>query len=67
MNFKYVGFPEDDGLDCTTLRARAHGHVPAEDIVVVEFVDRYGERAHHLLADFRALTVTALTLSNRRT
>jgi serine/threonine protein kinase len=50
VQFKYIGFLED-GLDCTTLRARTCGH-QAQDIVV-KFVDQYGERAHRLLADNR--------------
>lgn len=48
VQFKYVGFLED-GIDCTTLRARTCAH-PAQDIVV-KFVDHYGERAHRLLAE----------------
>ena len=48
VQFEYVGFLED-GLDCTTLRARTCAH-PAQDIVV-KFVDHYGERAHRLLAE----------------
>ena len=48
IQFEYVGFLEN-GLDCTTLRARTCGH-PARDIVV-KFVDQYGERAHHTLAE----------------
>ena len=47
-NFKYVGYLEN-GLDCVTLRARTCEE-PARDIVV-KFVDRYGIRAHSLLAD----------------
>ena len=47
IDFKYVGFLENCP-DCTTLRARTTTE-PAQDIVV-KFVDRYGERAHHLLA-----------------
>lgn len=47
-NFKYVGYLEN-GLDCVTLRARTCEE-PARDIVV-KFVDRYGVRAHRLLAD----------------
>ena len=43
-----LGFLED-GLDCTTLRARTCEH-PAQDIVV-KFVDQYGERAHRILAE----------------
>ena len=49
VQFEYVGFLED-GLDCTTLRARTCGH-PARDIVV-KFVDQYGERAHRILAEY---------------
>jgi serine/threonine protein kinase len=50
VQFEYVGFLED-GLDCTTLRARTRAAAhPAQDIVV-KFVDNYGERAHRLLAE----------------
>ena len=48
INFEYVGFLENCP-DCTTLHARRTTE-PAQDIVV-KFVDRYGERAHRLLAD----------------
>jgi serine/threonine protein kinase len=48
INFKYVGFLENCP-DCITLRARTNTD-PAQDIVV-KFVDRYGERAHRLLAN----------------
>lgn len=48
IRFKYLSFLED-GPDCMTLRARTLT-VPPRD-VVVKFVDRYGERAHRLLAD----------------
>lgn len=48
IHFKYLAFLED-GPDCMTLRARTLT-VPPRD-VVVKFVDRYGERAHRLLAD----------------
>ena len=48
VQFEYVGFLED-GLDCTTLRARTCED-PARDIVV-KFVDQYGERAHRTLAE----------------
>ncbi len=47
INFKYIGYLEN-GLDCVTLRARTCAE-PTRDIVV-KFVDRYGERAHRLLA-----------------
>lgn len=48
VDFKYVGFLENCP-DCITLRARTTTE-PAQDIVV-KFVDRYGERAHRILAD----------------
>lgn len=48
VHFTYVGFLED-GPDCTTLRA--HTLTDPKRDVVVKFVDRYGERAHRLLAD----------------
>jgi len=48
VKFKYVGFMENCP-DCITLRARTET-MPAQDIVV-KFVDRYGKRAHQLLAD----------------
>jgi hypothetical protein len=48
IHFEYVGFLENCP-DCMTLRARTHTK-PAQDIVV-KFVDRYGEKAHRLLAD----------------
>jgi serine/threonine protein kinase len=48
IDFKYVGFLENCP-DCTTLHARTTTE-PAQDIVV-KFVDRYGERAHSILAD----------------
>jgi serine/threonine protein kinase len=46
VEFDYVGFLENSP-DCTTLRARTK----AGQDIVVKFVDRYGERAHRLLAD----------------
>ncbi|PPQ79188.1 hypothetical protein CVT25_002773 [Psilocybe cyanescens] len=48
VHFKYVGFLED-GPDCTTLRARTLSTPPRD--IVVKFVERYGARAHRLLAD----------------
>lgn len=48
VKFKYVGFLEN-GPDCIILRARTET-MPAQDIVV-KFVDRYGHRAHQILAD----------------
>jgi serine/threonine protein kinase len=48
IHFEYVGYLENCP-DCITLRARTNTE-PAQDIVV-KFVDRYGERAHRLLAD----------------
>ena len=48
VNFQYVGFLENSP-DCITLHARTCMN-PAQDIVV-KFVDRYGERAHQILAD----------------
>ena len=48
VQFKYVGFLENCP-DCITLRARART-TPAQDIVV-KFVDRYGKKAHQILAD----------------
>ena len=49
INFKYVGFLENCP-DCTTLRARTTTE-PAQDTIIVKFVDQYGEKAHRLLAD----------------
>ena len=46
ISFKYVGFLENDP-DCTTL----HAKTKADKDIVVKFVDRYGERAHHILAN----------------
>ncbi|KAF8879428.1 hypothetical protein CPB84DRAFT_1852103 [Gymnopilus junonius] len=46
--FKYVGFLEDCP-DCTTLRAQSLTTPPRD--VVIKFVDRYGERAHCLVAN----------------
>jgi serine/threonine protein kinase len=46
VEFEYIGFLENSP-DCTTLRARTK----AGRDVVVKFVERYGERAHRLLAD----------------
>jgi serine/threonine protein kinase len=48
INFKYVGYLEN-GPDCITLRAQTLTE-PAQDIVV-KFVDRYGEKAHRIIAD----------------
>jgi serine/threonine protein kinase len=48
VQFKYVGFLENCP-DCITLHARART-TPAQDIVV-KFVDRYGKKAHQILAD----------------
>ena len=48
VKFKYVGFLENTP-DCITFRARTEA-IPAQDIVV-KFVDRYGQRAHQILAD----------------
>jgi len=48
IKFEYVGFLENTP-DCVTLRARTRT-IPAQDIVV-KFVDRYGQRAHQILAD----------------
>ena len=48
VKFKYVGYLENCP-DCMTLRARTET-MPAQDIVV-KFVDRYGQRAHQILAD----------------
>ena len=48
IDFEYLGYMEN-GLDCVTLRARTTAE-PRRD-VVVKFVDRYGERAHQILAD----------------
>ena len=48
VEFKYVGFLENCP-DCITLRARTMME-PIQDIVV-KFVDRYGQRAHQILAD----------------
>ena len=46
--FKYVGYLEHVP-DCITLRAQTLTE-PAQDIVI-KFVDRYGEKAHRILAD----------------
>ena len=48
VKFKYVGFLENCP-DCITLRARTET-MPAQDIVV-KFVDRYGLKAHEILAN----------------
>ena len=48
VEFKYVGYLEN-GPDCVTLRAQTLTE-PAQD-VVIKFVDRYGEKAHRILAD----------------
>jgi serine/threonine protein kinase len=48
VKFKYVGFLENSP-DCITLHARTET-MPVQDIVV-KFVDRYGQRAHQILAD----------------
>ena len=48
VNFKYVGYLEN-GPDCVTLRAETLTE-PAQDIVV-KFVERYGGKAHRILAD----------------
>ena len=48
VKFEYIGFLENC-LDCITLHARTKP-MPAQDIVV-KFVDRYGQRAHQILAD----------------
>ena len=48
VKFEYVGFLENSP-DCITLRARTET-IPPQDIVV-KFVDRYGQRAHQILAD----------------
>ena len=45
--FKYIGFLENCP-DCTTLRARTTTEPPQD--IVVKFVDRYGKRAHDVLA-----------------
>ena len=47
IDFKYVGYLENCP-DCTTLHARTTTE-PAQEIVV-KFVDRYGVRAHRILA-----------------
>jgi serine/threonine protein kinase len=47
VEFDYIGFLED-GPDCITLHAQTR--TMSQDIVV-KFVDRYGEKAHRLLAD----------------
>lgn len=46
--FRYLGFLENDP-SCTAIHARTCTE-PMQDIVV-KFVDRYGERAHRVLAD----------------
>ena len=48
VQFKYLGYLENIP-DCVTLRARTWPE-PGQNIVV-KFVDRYGERAHRMLAD----------------
>jgi serine/threonine protein kinase len=48
VKFKYVGYLEN-GPDCVTLRAETLTE-PAQDIVV-KFVERYGGKAHRILAD----------------
>ena len=46
VKFKYIGYLES-GFDCVTLRAQTES---AQDIVV-KFVERYSESAHHTLAE----------------
>ena len=48
VKFKYFGFLENCP-ECITLRAQTET-LPIQDIVV-KFVDRYGQRAHEILAD----------------
>ena len=48
VEFEYVGYLEN-GPDCVTLRAQTIAE-PRQDIVV-KFVNRYGEKAHRILAD----------------
>ena len=48
VDFEYLGYLEDRS-DCVTLRARTRAK--SSSVIVVKFVDRYGDRAHHLLAD----------------
>lgn len=48
VRFEYVGYLENSP-DCVTLRAQTIAE-PRQDIVV-KFVDRYGEKAHRMLAD----------------
>ena len=47
VKFRYVGFLENSP-DCITLHARTET-MPVQDIVV-KFVDRYGQKAHEMLA-----------------
>ena len=47
VEFEYIGYLEKCS-DCVTLHARTRGN---SSNVVVKFVDRYGDRAHRLLAD----------------
>jgi serine/threonine protein kinase len=49
IHFEYVGFLENCP-ECLTFRARTTNTEPAQDIVV-KFVERYGEKAHRVLAD----------------
>ena len=48
VKFEYVGFLENSP-DCITLHARTETMAPQD--IVVKFVDRYGQRAHQILAD----------------
>ena len=48
VHFEYLGYLENDS-SCTAIRARTCTE-PSRDIVV-KFVDRYGERAHQVLAE----------------
>jgi serine/threonine protein kinase len=48
VHFEYIGFLEND-VSCTAIHARTCAE-PARDIVV-KFVNRYGERAHRVLAE----------------
>jgi serine/threonine protein kinase len=48
IDFEYQGFLEDDP-SCLAIRARTCTELPRD--IVVKFVDRYGERAHRVLAE----------------
>ena len=48
VDFEYIGYLENC-LGCVTLHARTRGESSSN--IVVKFVYRYGDMAHHILAD----------------